>query len=292
MSKIDIQESIDIFMCPICSKEMRVCDSNRIVCLNKHNYDLSKTGYVNLLSRPVKKDYDKKMLRSRNLICKSNFFEPVIEQISSLVSHRNNGRDLNKLKILDAGCGEGSHIAQVINKLSVSSSISVMGFGIDISKDGIQLASKAYPGIVYCVADLARLPFAAKQFSVILSILSPSNYTEFNRVISDDGILIKVIPGSDYLKELRSNFYSKTEKETYSNKKVIEHYNSNFNLLDMQQIKYTTPIDKENLEHLIRMTPLSWRASDERINNMLGVGIDNVSVDLSILIGEKKKRKW
>lgn len=289
MSKIEIQESIDMFMCPICSNRMSVYDSARIACINKHSYDLSKNGYVNLLLSPAKKDYDKKMLKSRNLICKSNFFEPVIEQICTIVSEENYRIKPAKLKVLDAGCGEGSHIAQIVKKLTINSSGGVLGFGIDISKDGIYIASRDYPGIVYCVADLSRIPFVGKQFDVILNILSPSNYTEFNRVLSDDGILIKVIPGSSYLKELRAHFHGRTEKETYSNEKVIDHYKRNYNVLDIQQIKYTVPIDKANLEHLINMTPLSWRASNEKIKNVLGIGIDNVSVDLSILIGVKKK---
>ncbi|MGE5630926.1 MAG: hypothetical protein ACM3TR_07510 [Caulobacteraceae bacterium] len=49
------------------------------------------------------------------------------------------------------------------------------------------------------------------------------------------------------------------------------------------------PIEQENLKHLINMTPLSWGASDEKLRNTLCIGIDNVTVDLSIILGIKKK---
>ncbi|HYE81121.1 MAG TPA: methyltransferase domain-containing protein [Clostridia bacterium] len=289
MSRIDIKESIDIFLCPICGKKMKAYGSGRITCKNKHSFDLSRNGYVNLLLSPAKLDYDKNMLKSRSLICRSNFFRPMIDQLSTLILKEKQKENTDMLKILDAGCGEGSHLAQITASISSNSSIKAKSFGIDISKDGIQLASRDYPEIVWCVADLARLPFTGKRFDVILSILSPSNYKEFNRVISHDGILVKVIPGNSYLKELRILFYDRTDKETYSNDRVIEHFKSNFNIFNIQQLQYNMPIDKGNLVHLVKMTPLSWRAPSEKIENILSSGIDNITVDLSIIAGSKKK---
>nr|WP_261383929.1 hypothetical protein [Bacillus licheniformis] len=37
--------------------------------------------------------------------------------------------------------------------------------------------------------------------------MSPSNYAEFERLLSDDGIVLKVIPRSGHLKELRRFLY-------------------------------------------------------------------------------------
>lgn len=291
MSIIKLQESIDIFLCPVCGKKMKACDSKGIVCMNKHNFDLSRNGYANLLLNPSKSDYDKKLLRSRSIICKSGFFEPLLEHISTLLLKSSLSEKTDNIKILDAGCGEGSHLAQIVNKLSANSSSNITGFGIDISKDGIQLASRKYPGIVWCVADLARLPFAAGRFNVILSILSPSNYSEFNRVISDNGIVIKVVPESSYLKELRSYFYAKTDKETYSNKNVVEHFKRSFSIQELQRVRYTVPMDKENLAHLVKMTPLSWNVQREKSKNIFDLDIDSITVDLSIIAGAKKKSR-
>ena len=92
--------------------------------------------------------------------------------------------------------------------------------GIDISKEGITMASKAYFGIIWCVADLTNFPLMNEQFDVIINILSPSNYEEFARVLKDDGILIKVVPGNSYLKELRDIFYGEANKREYSNQKL------------------------------------------------------------------------
>lgn len=289
MSKTNIKENIDLFLCPICNKKMKYFDPGRIVCSNKHNYDLARSGYINLLLKTAKTDYDKKLFRSRNIIFKSKFYEPLIEQVSALILKQDFSKNSNKLKILDAGCGEGSHITQIVDCLSASSAIEVTSFGIDISKDAIKIASKNYPGIVWCVGDLTRIPFTNSQFNVILSLLSPSNYVEFNRVISEDGILLKVIPNEHYLYELRRYFYDKTDKEKYSNKKVIEHFKRSFLAIEIQQISYQIPINQEDLEHFIKMTPLTWKASTEKMYGILNSGINQVTVDLMIIVGTKKK---
>src|SRR5690606_1726201 len=139
------------------------------------------------------------------------------------------------------------------------------GVGVDISKEGILLASKNYFDIIWCVADLANLPFMDSQFDVILNILSPANYEEFNRTLKDDGILIKVIPGNSYLKELRDIFYDGTEKEVYSNDEVIEHCSKNLKILDIREVSYDKKIGEEELVYLINMTPLSWTVTDAKI---------------------------
>jgi len=54
------------------------------------------------------------------------------------------------------------------------------------------------------VGDLRRLPFADGTFSAVLDVMTPANYDEFRRVLSPDGMLVKVYPGQDYLREIRA----------------------------------------------------------------------------------------
>lgn len=286
--KVKINENIDIFMCPICGNRMYLKDFKSIICSNAHCFDISKRGYINLLLNPVKSQYNKQLFESRDIICKMGFFDPMIGTIGSLISNSIQKLNGNYIKVLDAGCGEGFHLAQIINNLCIKTDVHFRGVGIDISKEGIQIASKNNKDIIWCVADLAKLPFADKQFDVVLNILSPANYGEFNRIIKDKGILIKVVPGSDYLKELRSAFYHETARKSYSSNRVVKHFERNFKMIDMQNIKYNIEINNGNLEHLIRMTPLSWGVSDDRVKMAFNMGIDSVSVDFNIILGKGK----
>lgn len=165
----------------------------------------------------------------------------------------------------------------------------IQGVGIDISKDGIQIAAREWGNILWCVADLARVPFRNRQFDVLLNIFSPSNYGEFTRVLKEDGILVKVIPGSRYLMELRDLFYGNTEKGTYSNERTVELFKRNFQLLDVREIVYQKAIQGDLVEHLIRMTPLSWRADDKARQKAIEMGIPQITIDVAILVGRPLK---
>jgi 23S rRNA (guanine745-N1)-methyltransferase len=287
--KIKFQENINMFRCPICRTKMDICDSKDMACFNRHCFNIARKGYINFLLKSIKTEYDKEMFHSRNLVCASGLFNPMLECISHLVIGRIGKHNLKNIKILDAGCGEGSHLGQVVDSLrsNTSNNMDIQGVGIDISKEGILMASKAHFDIIWCVADLANLPFTDKQFDVILNILSPANYEEFNRVLKDEGIFIKVVPGSNYLKELRDIFYDGTDRQTYSNDKVIQLYRNNFNILSKQDILYSRAIDKKELIHVIRMTPLSWRITDQTIKKVFDMKIDNVTLDFTVIMGEK-----
>ena len=68
--------------------------------------------------------------------------------------------------------GKGQHLHAILSQLLAES----VGIGIDLAKEGITAASKAYPGIIWSVADLAAMPFADGQIDTIINILSPANY--------------------------------------------------------------------------------------------------------------------
>ena len=105
----------------------------------------------------------------------------------------------NLLKMMDAGCGEGYHLARIKEKVALNSPYNVVAVGLDISKEAVIMAAKEYKDNIWCVADLANCPFADGQFHIILNILSPLTYLEFQRLLAHEGLVIKVIPNSNYL---------------------------------------------------------------------------------------------
>jgi len=289
--KVRINENIDFFKCPVCGDRMHLDNFRSIICLNNHCFDISRSGYINLFLKSSRHKYDKELFESRRIICNMGFFDPLIESIACLIDKSISNRYSNNkdcIRILDAGCGEGYHISKLVEILQKKKDIHIQGVGIDISKDGIQIASKNYKDIIWCVADIARIPFMDKKFDIVLNILSPSNYGEFNRIIRSEGVLIKVIPNSGYLKELRNVLYQGTDRELYSNEKVIEHFNRNFEIKETQKVTYNVPINREELKHLIKMTPLAWKVEEERIREALDSNINNITADFTIMVGKGK----
>ena len=147
------------------------------------------------------------VMNSRRVV----FFEPLLEAILPHLS-----RDEEKF-IVDIGCGEGSHLSWLSKRVKAPLC------GMDIAKEGIHQASVHFGNqALFFLGDLANLPFTDESCGTLLNILTPSNYQEFMRVLAPGGTFVKVIPGNDYLTELRQQLYrSNPEKQTYSNADIL-----------------------------------------------------------------------
>ncbi|NLJ72406.1 MAG: methyltransferase domain-containing protein [Syntrophomonadaceae bacterium] len=276
-------QNIDGFRCPICHSDIAI-SNHSLICSNNHTYDISKQGYVNLLANYRPSKYDKHLFASRRIINELGFFDPLISQIVLIIEDKLSDKSL--IRILDAGCGEGYHLVKMQESLKENGA-SVWGVGLDISKEAALKASKNYKNNIWLVADIAKLPFKAGQFDIILNILSPANYQEFSRVLLNKGIIIKVVPNQDYLMEFRKILYDKTAQNDYSNFKTIELFENNLKLIEAKNIKYPVSIGENNLEHLVCMTPLSWGTNEANLAKLLKADINEVTVDLTILVGGK-----
>lgn len=222
------------------------------------------------------------------MLNQSGFFDPLIAQIcENMLDELNPAGKF--IKILDAGCGEGSHLSNIQQRIIQQSQYKLLGIGVDISKEGIHMASRSPSTTLWCVADLAKCPFTDKPFNVILNILSPSNYSEFHRMLEDDGMVIKVIPGSKYLQELRRMFYNQTDRTMYTNENTLELFKRNFALVDIKPVQYGVTMENKYIEQLVHMTPLSWGASEELIQQVLGQDRLEITFDFSVLLGKKMK---
>jgi len=84
------------------------------------------------------------------------------------------------------------------------------------------------------------------------------------RVLAPGGSLIKVVPGNDYLAELRQQLYrSNPEKQTYSNADILERVQSECPQVTFEEVRYTVNLTDATYRHLLEMTPLYWGATPE-----------------------------
>ncbi len=276
-----------IFTCPICNSSMKVMEFKSLICSNHHTFDFAKQGYVNLTTHSVNTKYSKALFEARRkLITEAEFYKPLSEAVAKIINDHV-GQTKEIISILDTGCGEGSHLSNICDIVSSNFFKNIVGVGIDISKEGIMVASKNYSNKIWAVADLAKTPFKDKQFDVILNILSPSNYAEFNRLLKSDGLVIKIAPQSGYLKELREHLFQKTEKQNYSNSETVERFNENFQFVESSRLSYTVNLNKSAIEWLVQMTPLTWSTTEEQVTSFLNKDSALITVDLDILIGKK-----
>ena len=248
-----INQHLQAFRCPYCHEAMVSAENHSVVCKKGHRFNISKKGTLHLMKQNANTDYDATLFQHRYELAQSGFFEPLLEAILPYISE-------NEEKfIVDIGCGEGSHLSWF------SKYVQAPLCGMDIAREGIHQASVHFGNqALFFLGDLANLPFADESCGTLLNILTPSNYQEFMRVLAPGGSLIKVIPGNDYLAQLRQQLYrSNPEKQTYSNADILERLQSECPQVTFEEVYYTVNLTDATYRHLLEMTPLYWGATPE-----------------------------
>lgn len=127
-----------IFRCPICGEEFEEIGKS-FVCKKNHLFDISSSGYVNLL--PVHKANSKapgdseEMVSARRNFLSKGYYEPLMRGIIELISSRLPRSGI----ILDCGCGEGYYtVAMAEAFLERGANV----YGVDISKTAVKKAAK------------------------------------------------------------------------------------------------------------------------------------------------------
>lgn len=269
------------FQCPICSSPMTYTNPSSLVCTNGHRYDLAKKGYLHMLSQSSQTKYDKDLFVSRKKVIESGFFTPIIEKIVEIMD-RTVPKENQPIAIYDAGCGEGT----MLSKIQSIFPRPTIGFGIDISKEGIQQATDHETESIWLVSDIANSPIRNDVFHSIINILSPSNYAEFTRLIKQDGILLKVVPNPHYLQELRNRLYDHPEQRIKDD--TTKLFERHFDLMQSAQVQYEVEMKQPLLQELVNMTPLSWSASPQKLADVHSLQSMNITVDVTILVGKTK----
>ncbi len=267
--------SATAFACPICQENLTLLETN-FKCCNRHSFDLAKFGYVNLAPQIKQSaNYNKENFQNRQQILEAGFYQAILDAVSDLLASSK-----TTTTILDIGCGEGFYS----RKLQESHSEKTF-YAFDISKDSVQIAAKSEPNwaVNWFVGDLARLPIKDANMDILLDIFSPANYGEFRRVLSKDGILIKVIPTENHLKEIRQRVQDQLTNKEYSNQDIKEHFQEHFIILSSQTASLTKTITAEQLQALLSMTPLLFHVDQSKID---WSQLTEITIEAEILVGK------
>ena len=266
--------SATAFACPICRENLTLVETS-LKCCNRHSFDLAKFGYVNLAPQIKQSaNYDKENFQNRQQILEAGFYQAILDAVSDLLANSE-----TSTTILDIGCGEGFYS----RKLQESHPDKTF-YAFDISKDSVQIAAKSEPNwaVNWFVGDLARLPIKDASMDILLDIFSPANYGEFRRVLSKDGILIKVIPTENHLKEIRQRVQDQLTKKDYSNQDIKEHFQEHFSIQSSQIVSLTKPITTEQRQALLSMTPLLFHVDQSKID---WSQLTEITIEAEILVG-------
>jgi len=201
-----------IFRCPVCGEDLAPAD-RRLLCGRGHSFDLANSGYVNLARprrhAPAAGGDTRAQLEHRARFLALGHFDAIADVIAAEAAD-------TRGRVLDAGCGTGFHLAQVIAALAASA-----GSGIDLSKDAAAWCARRHPDSSFAVADIWQCwPIRSASVDLVLSIFAPRNEAEAARVLRPGGIMALVFPGERHLIELRRAFgllgLAKNKREAYA----------------------------------------------------------------------------
>jgi len=232
-------------------------------CSNGHTFDIAKQGYVNLLPVQHKKSKDpgdsKVMVQARTHFLDSGFYKPIVDDLSNIILKNLN---VNKsLCILDAGCGEGYYLNQVLNAAQMLDDERAVSFiGMDISKPAIIAASKRNKQVSWVVGTNSQPPFLDQTVDLIFCVFGFHSFSGFKNILKPGGKVILVEPGEKHLQELREIIYSEPPAEKIATKSGDDDYS----LIDTHALEFKINLNSnEQILNLLTMTPHLFRASSE-----------------------------
>lgn len=251
------------FKCPVCNSELTL-QANSYICNNKHVYDISKHGYVNLLMVNQKRSKEpgdsEEMIKSRNTFLNKGYYHSLTKEMNQLILK---SISLENQNILDVGCGVGYYLSDLKNDCTDYKNFNF--YGIDISKPAIQLAAKRKMGAKLAVASAYNLPFLDNSFDLLYSVFSPVSPDDSARVLKNNGLLIMVGPAEEHLSGLTKHIYDNFVP--HSGNSILDESNE-FEHIESIEIKENIIVNKEDILDLIKMTPYYWQMNKEQLDKI------------------------
>ena len=252
-----------ILKCPVCDAPL-TWGARIASCAQNHAFDIARSGYLNLLlpnkKHSVEPGDSPGMLRSRRAFLQAGFYDRVASATDAAIGELLSGR--THANIADFGCGEGFFLAGLKRNLARTAIRPYSWFGVDISRTGIRMATTYDRDVRWVVASLHESPFLPGSLDVALSMCAPIAAADLRRVLRHDGAFVTVTPGADHLDALRALIYPSVVPHEPT--PALMAGDTHFSPLGSTRVRYPITLNsREDISHLLAMTPYYWNISRE-----------------------------
>ena len=270
-------EAFPFLCCPLDALPLAATESGWR-CPAGHCFDAAREGYVNLLPVQQKRSLDpgdsKAMVAARRRYLASGIYAPIAAMVARHALA--DGAEQKPLAILDAGCGEGYYLQQLI---AAAGTRPLSVIGLDISKWAVQAAARLIPSARWVVGSNARLPVPEASIDRLLCLFGFPVYPEFARVLRPAGLLLQVDAGPDHLRELREIIYPVLKPARVPSTAVPEGFVDEAT----ESLKYKACVSSaELIADLLLMTPHMHRATPEGRARVLALSALEITVDVRL----------
>jgi 23S rRNA (guanine745-N1)-methyltransferase len=259
----EVSKVPSIFACPHCHQAFTPT-SHGAICPNGHSFDRAREGYLNLLiggrlsGDSVPGDTADSLLARRRFLS-TGAYAPIATALATVIEEIDGS-------VLDVGCGEGYYLSHIRSPKK---------FGIDIAKQGIRMASKAFPESEFAVGNAYRLPVLDTSCDAVFSVFAPHSHSEFQRVLAPCGQWVTISPGSHHLQQMRPKRDVDIVEREKRRDQPPDH------AVHAQRIQFDLELSDESAQDLFSMTPLIWQTAAD------AAPTTHVSVDVWVASGFK-----
>ncbi len=255
-----------LIACPLDELAMTYGDK-QISCPNGHSFDIARQGYINLL--PVQHKRSKhpgdsaEMVSARTDFLNSGAYAPIADGLNAIVLGVMSANNDQKQCLLDAGCGEGYYLEQLLHAIEhAPGQQSIELIGLDISKPAIVAAARRSRQITWLIASNRHPPALAGSVDIILCLFGFPVYESFRKLLKPTGHIILVESAPEHLVELRNVIYPAVNKAPPPD--LTNAMAAGFVLCRETTLSYTRTLEKNaQIMNLLMMTPHYFRASYE-----------------------------
>ncbi len=252
--------------CPLDGLPLTISEK-QLVCSSGHSFDVARQGYVNLL--PVQQKRSKhpgdshEMIEARAAFLNTEIYAPIAGMLNDISFDLIVNNKLEDICILDAGCGEGYYLENLLCYLeqkSIRQNVSFMG--LDISKPAILAAAKRSKKMTWLVASNKKPPVLPGTVDIIFCLFGFPVYDRFRTLLKPGGHIVLVEAGVEHLIELRNIIYPVVNKSAPPDLSQAEA--AGFSLCHQSDVTYLSKnMSKSQITNLLGMTPHLYRASQE-----------------------------
>lgn len=249
-------------------------------CSHGHNFDVARQGYLHLLPVQKKRSREpgdsKEMVAARQRFLAAGHYVPVARAICDALL--DGLASDTTASVLDAGCGEGYYLRQLVAAAQGGPRLAVMG--LDISKWAVQAAARQSNNVRWVVGSNANLPVQSGTLDRVLCMFGFPVYSEFARVLQEGGLLIQLDPGPMHLIELREIIYPRLKPA----REASDNVPAGFEKVASDTIRYTTDIvAAARVLDLLTMTPHLYRANAEGRARAVALNCLTVTIDVELV---------
>lgn len=259
--------------CPKCHQPL-IKEGKSYRCINNHCYDIAKSQYINLLLNPDKSTNNpgdnKESLLCRKNYLNQGYYDVILNEVVQYIKNHYH----ENMHILDLGCGEGYYTYRLKNELK-----DCTVYGLDISKDGIFMASKYTKDIYWIVGNSKNIPILDHSLDAITALFTVVNADEIKRCLKEDGYMIHVTANNQHLIEFKELIYDEVKV------KSDEHIRLPFSVIESYDFKKTIHLrNRDDTLNLLKMTPHYYHIKKEKRPILDTLNEFDVTIDIRITV--------